>query len=253
MRVRRVQYSPSGIFSDKICACNPLNRTAKVIRRSIAITACPDVSCAARKTEKKYIERFGSVYCDVRPLSKSRQHKLSRCCRLFGFFVSPFARGVCVVVCVFVSIFVFTSPFIIAYFCVGYYCVCCVRFSAPLRFRQMTRSRFLLFPMNVVAIEEELPSVFCMARASSPAHTLSASYVCSIQESKLDTIILLLWLCKFSQFLVCNPIFSSRIVFSCRSFIFVELPLPFPFLFFFLFSFGHTRVRRVYIRHKLVL
>lgn len=54
VRVESVQYSPSGIFSDRICACNPLNRTAKVIRYSIAITANPGVSCVAPETEKKY-------------------------------------------------------------------------------------------------------------------------------------------------------------------------------------------------------
>lgn len=152
--LRAVQYSPSGIFSDKICACNPLNRTAKVIRHSKAITA-PAVSCVVRVREEK-CRTFQNVYCDVRAGLEISSTQIKPMLSSVWLFRLRLARGAWSSVFLFL-VLVSTSSFMIAYFYVGYYC-CCVRLSSLLRFRQTTRSRFLLFPINVDAMEE-LPSV----------------------------------------------------------------------------------------------
>lgn len=144
--VKSVQlYSPSGIFSDKICACNPLNRMAKVIRRSIAITANqsarPSVSCANREKVTNFRKR---LLC----LSRCRDlvsHKMCRCLSfVFSFFFLLFSKNVyrcrgcltgrdnsseCVYFCF--SLLSAIISFLFLYYSFGYYC-CCL--SSPLSF-----------------------------------------------------------------------------------------------------------------------
>lgn len=221
MRVESVQYSPSGIFSDKICACNPLNRTAKVIRHSTAITT--SVSCMALQKE-----RISNVSANVRPVSKSRQHKLSRCCRLFGFFLYALLAvrdRLC---------FCFRLHFFF-YYCV-FLCWLLLLLRSP-PFPTAASGKWFVLAFYYFRWKS-CQADFVWHGSAHPYKRFTHFWLC-IRVIRILLLFLCFRSCKFFQFLICNPIFSSRfirwIAFSVSTLV------------------GHTSVWQVYIRHNLRL
>lgn len=187
MCVLNVQYSPSGIFSVKICARNPHNRTAKVIRRSIAIAVSQSVS---QSTDYMNV----NVTNDWRPASKSRQPKMCGC---LPFVWPAFAiiRGSLVVIA------------LCAVVCWRFVCMRsrCLVPSSPLS--ALSFSLYLLLFLAQPAACQNARRFHFLLLLLSPINVLKKNVriVCAFTAM----FILFYFSCKFSQFLICNSIFSS--------------------------------------------